>query len=407
MSSRIEAISKMKHLYLIILAGGEGTRLFPFSNPERPKQLCPIGGENWRENTFLKRTVENYLKCGFDSDHIIVVTSSSYQTRLTRAQLSIPGGIILDNVWEIPSSYGYAGTMVEATKRLAKIDKDAIVFNTPSDHYLTVDLGFVEAVYTAVTNAKKGNFSAIGVKTNDIDTIMTCGNIIYDQHTLNDGVALSKDFIEKPSKTQALQLARNNTSVCNTGICVWKAQALLKYAPASKNLTTERLMRAFNGYLRIVVGKFEWQDCGTLRGLYSALNKTDYCRNVTLGEGIFNLDVSCKNSLFYADKGLVLDVSDIEDSAVIFTRINNQPILVISNLNESQKIKELAEDYSRHEKILIDDFSLGARNNEILYSNMYNEFSIGFVNVDNIVTYITRRSDNGNLVAEIFKRKHD
>ena len=407
-ASRIEALSKMEHLYLVILAGGEGTRLFPYSNPERPKQLCPIGGENRRTNTFLKRTIENYLECGFDRKRIIIVTSSSYQTEKTRCQLSIPGGVIQDNIWEIPSSYGYAGTMVEVTKKIAEIDSEAIVFNTPSDHYLTTGNEFVEAVYTAVSSAENGSISSIGVKTSDIVTIMTCGNIIYDKNSIKDGVALSKDFIEKPSKTQARQLAHNNTSVCNTGICVWRVKDLIKYAPQpSEGLSTEKLMRAFNGYLRIIIGRFKWQDCGTLRGLYSALDKTGVGHNVMLGDGRFNLDTTCKNSLFYADKGMVLDASDIVDCAVAFTRINKQPILVVSNLDESQKIKELAEDYSKHEKLLIDDFSLGARNNEVLYSNMYNSFSVGFVNVENIVVCITRRSDNGELIAEIFKRKND
>ena len=407
-SSRIEALSKMEHLYLVILAGGEGTRLFPYSNPERPKQLCPIGGENWRANTFLKRTIANYLECGFDRKHIIIVTSSSYQTGQTRFQLSIPGGIILNNIWEIPSSYGYAGTMVEVTKRLAKIDSEAIVFNTPSDHYLDTGEEFVEAVFMAVNSAEEGNISAIGVKTKDVDTIMTCGNIVYDKHKIKDGVTVSKNFIEKPSRAHARQLAHSDTAICNTGICVWRAKDLLKYATMpSEGLTTENLMRAFNGYLRIVIGKFKWQDCGTLRGLYNALDKTEICHNVMLGDGGFNLDISCKNSLFYADKGMVLDVRDVVNCAVAFTSINHRPILVISNLDESQKIKELAEHYSEHEKILEEDFSFGARNNEVLYSNMYDSFSVGFVNVENVVVCIMRRSDSGELVAEIFKRKHD
>ena len=405
-SSSIAKLAKNVHLYLVILAGGEGTRLFPYSNPERPKQLCPIGGDN-QHDTFLKRTIANYIKCGFDRERIIIVTSSEYQTRLTRLQVSNPGGVLPNNIWEIPS-IGYSGTMVETTKRIAEIDSEAIILNTPSDHFLMPDDRFVEAVFTAVTNAEKGYVTAIGVKTNNLDTVMACGNIIYDQERLKDGITVSKDFIEKPGMTRARKLIKDGMSICNTGICAWRADALLKYAPKnSEKLTTERLMRAFNGYLRIVVGKFEWQDCGTLRGLYSALDKSPRYHNVVLGEGKFNLDSSCRRSLFYADKGLALSVSDTEDCAVVFTRIKDQPVLLISHLDESQKIKELAEDYSRHEKILIDDFSLSARNNKILYSNMYYEYSVGFVNVEDYVVHIVRRSDCGDIRAEIFKKKAD
>ena len=405
-SSRVNTLSKMAHLYLVILAGGEGTRLFPYSNPGRPKQLCPIGGNNPRTNTFIKRTIANYINCGFNRERIIVITSNGYQTRLIKRQITGPGGIPLDNIWEIPSSFGYSGTMVETTKRITEFDSEAIILNTPSDHILTPDYKFIEAVFTAVINAEKGYVSAIGVKTNSLDTVMACGNIIYDQEKLNNGITISKDFIEKPGITRARELIKNDTSVCNTGICVWRADALLEYAPKNtKDLTTERLMRAFNGRLRIVVGEFQWQDCGTLRGLYSALDKMPHTQNVVLGEGRINLDNSCKRSLFYADKGLSLNVSDTSDCAIIFTKVHNQPVLLISHLDESQKIKELAEDYSRHEKILIDDFSLGARNNRVLYSNMYYEYSVGFVNVEDYIVHIVRRSNYGDIEAEIFKKK--
>ena len=404
-STRIGQLARMKHLYLVILAGGEGTRLFPYSNPERPKQLCPIGGNNRSTNTFLKRTITNYINCGFNRERIIIVTSNECQTRLTKQQVCIPGGVPYNNIWEISSSYGYSGTMVEATKKIAELDSDAIVFNTPSDHLLTPDYKFIESIHTAITYAEQGCVSAIGIKTDDLDTVMSCGNIIYNQEKLKNGITVSEDFIEKPDEKQAKKLIKNSASVCNTGICVWKSDALLEYAPKdTKHLTTERLMRSFNGYLRIVVGEFKWQDCGTLRGLYSALGKTNSYRNVVLGEGKFNLDKSCQRSFFYADKGLILDVADAVNLAVIFTRIHGQPVLLISNLDESQKIKELAEDYSKHEKILIDDFSLGARNNRILYSNMYSEYSVGFVNVEDFVVHIVRRSDNGEIEAEVFKR---
>ena len=404
-SSRIKALAKMKHLYLMILAGGEGTRLFPYSNPERPKQLCPIGGNNEHTDTFLKKTIANYISCGFNRERIIIVTSNEHQTKLTKRQVCFPGGVPYNNVWEIPSSFGYSGTMVEATREIAKIDHEAVIVNTPSDHILTPDHKFIEAVYTAVINAENDCISAVGVKTDNLDTVMNCGNIIYDQEKLVNGVTVSKDFIEKPKKKQAKELLNNDKSVCNTGICAWKADVLFGHAPKdTEKLTTERLMRAFNGQLRIVVGEFKWQDCGTLRGLYSALDQSSRYHNVILGDGKFNLDNSCRQSLFYADKGLVLNASDVVDCAVIFTMINRQPVLLISRLDESQKIKELAEDYSKHEKFLIDDFSLGARNNRILYSNMYYDYSVGFVNVDDFVVHIVRRSDTGEIEAEVFKK---
>ena len=116
------------------------------------------------------------------------------------------------------------------------------------------------------------------------------------------------------------------------------------------------------------------------------------------------MDSSCRYSLFYVDKGLSLNVSDATNSAVIFTMIKDQPVLVITDLNEDQKIKELAEEFAYYGKLRNDETALTARNNEILYSNLKDKSSVGFVEVSDFVTRISRRSDYGTIEAEVFRR---
>ena len=91
------------------------------------------------------------------------------------------------------------------------------------------------------------------------------------------------------------------------------------------------------------------------------------------------------------------------DEAIIFTVINGQPIIVVAKLDKSQRIKELAEDYARHEAILADDFSFGARNNIVLGSNISDDLIVGFVGVENYAVYANRRSD-GTLEAAVSKQ---
>lgn len=354
-SSRIKALSKMEHLYLVILAGGEGTRLFPYSNSERPKQLCHIDGGDRDKDTFLKRTITNFVECGFDRNHIFVVTSNEVQVSATRHQAVNPRGVPIKNVWRIPAVYGYAGTMVEATKRIADLDPEAIVVTTPSDHYLTPNHQFISAILESVNYAKEGYICEIGT----IDR--------------------------------------------NTGIMAWQAANLLKFAPEdTESLTLKQLTGLFGDHPKLAVGDFEWRDCDTFLGLYKAISKTSH-QNVILGEGKYVLDTNCHHSLFYVDKDLTLNASGVVDSAVIFTMIGRQPVLVITELSESPKIKALAEEFACNGRLTNDEAELKARNNDVLYSNLKDESSVSFVNVSDFIACISRRCDYGTIEAEVFK----
>ena len=356
-SSRIKNLSQMEHLYLVILAGGEGTRLFPYSNPERPKQLCHIDGGDRRKDTFLKRTIANFVDAGFSRDRIIVVTSSERQVAITRHQACSPGGITLKNVWNISAIHGYYGTMVETTKRISEFDPGAIIVNIPSDHFLVPDYQFVEVIMEAVNNASQGYVSTVESESHD------------------------------------------------TGIIVWKAKELLKKAPSdTENLDLKQLMDSFGDDYKTSIGSFVWHDCDTFRGLYRAIEKTHLHHNVILGEGDHVLDSSCHHSLLYVDKGMILNVSDAVELAVVFTMIKHQPVLLVSKLNESQKIKDLAEDFAKNGKLTVDETELEANNNQILYSNISDQVSFAFVGVKNCAVRVYRRSDYGNYEAEIFKK---
>ena len=95
-----------------------------------------------------------------------------------------------------------------------------------------------------------------------------------------------------------------------------------------------------------------------------------------------------------------LQVTGAEDDAVVFTIIKGKPIVVIAKLKDSQRIKDLAEDYIRHEAFLTDDFSFGARNNMVLGSNISDDLIVGFVGVKNYVVYAHKESD-GTLSAVV------
>ena len=206
-------------------------------------------------------------------------------------------------------------------------------------------------------------------------------------------VAKQVNFVEKPDRALADKIMRQGNSACNTGINVWRADTINRLFTGRpfKGISTDEMMERFNS-LKVAVGNFEWHDCGTLKSLYEISKKTPNHKNANLGGGIFEC-IDCRRSLLYADEDMELQVSGAEDTAVLFTVINEKPILVIAKLSESQKIKRLAEDYLKHEDILTADFSMGARNNFILRSNISDDVIVGFVGVDNYYVYVYREPD--------------
>lgn len=382
-----------EHLWVAIIAGGKGTRLFPISHPDCPKQFCQLD----EHNTFIQAVVENFTFLGVKPTNIVVITTTDGQTELARKQC-LPRGIISQNILQVSPQLGYAGSMIKATSEIYKIDPAAIIINTPADQYLVPDFEFKAAIESAVAGAKNGNSVIVGVKVNDIVTAMGCGHAIYEE--TNAPCFPVTGFVEKPDRKKADEIMRQGNSACNTGINVWRADVVDRLFRGKKyrGISTNKMMEML-GDLQVAVGYFEWHDCGTLKSLYDISRKSPNTKNASIGGGTFER-MDCHRSLLYAIEGFELRVSGAEDDAVLFTSINERPIVVVAKLSDSQKIKLLAEDYLMHEEVLTDDFSMGARNNTVLRSNVSDEIIVGFVGVQNYAVYVHRKSD-GNLEAVV------
>lgn len=382
-----------EHLWTAIIAGGKGTRLFPISHPDCPKQFCQLD----ERNTFIQAVVDNFTFLGVKPTNIVVVTTSDSQTELAKKQC-LPRGILSQNILQLSPQLGYAGSMIKATSEIYKLDPAAIIINTPADQYLVPDFEFKAAIESAVAGAKNGNSVIVGVKVNDIVTAMGCGHAIYEE--TNSACFPVTGFVEKPDKKKADEIMRQGNSACNTGINVWRADVVngIFENKRYRGISTNKMMEML-GDLQVAVGYFEWHDCGTLKSLYDISRKSPNTKNATIGGGTFER-MDCHRSLLYAIEGFELRVSGAEDDAVLFTSINERPIVVVAKLSDSQKIKLLAEDYLVHEEILTDDFSMGARNNTVLRSNVSDEIVVGFVGVQNYAVYVHRNAD-GNLEAVV------
>lgn len=384
----------MSNVWIAIIAGGQGTRLFPLSHDNCPKQFCALN-EN---ETFIQATAKRFIRLGIEPKKIVVVVTNERQVELAKEQL-LPMGILSINIYKIPDSCGYAGAMVRAAEFIAKDDEDAVIINTPADQYVVTDEDFEATMFKSINSAASGNPTIVGVRVTDLVTVMGCGHASYETNDTGECKSVI-GFIEKPSEEVAIQLLKEENSACNTGINVWSAKTILAatrdYVDSRKNLDTDSLMSRFKN-IKLAIGKFRWYDCGTLKSLYDISPKTPNHKNSSLGGNIFRTD--CLGSMFITIKGIDIYAAGIENAAVVVNEINGRIVIAVVKLNDSQKVRELAEDYKAHSKFLTDDFSVGARNNHICRTNMSDDISVGFVGVNNYTVTALKHQPNSNITV--------
>ena len=398
---------QLKHVWLAVIAGGKGTRLFPISNEGCPKQFCDLN----KSETFIQATIKRFLKLGVSATRVVIITTNPNQTELA-VQQTQGLGILSQNICEVEDSWGYPGVMVKSTEIIAGIDPEAIIINTPSDQYIVEGEEFEQAIEGSLSIAAEGKLAVVGVRITDLVTATGCGHVVYDASEDADDFGFRKmaDFVEKPAKELADSLMRSEGSSCNTGINVWRVDTVLnKITPAmiverkkeasdsdqKWELRTDGFLKMFSE-VRAVAGAFRWYDCGTLQALYEISPKTPNHKNASIGGGVVDR-TDCMGNLFYAAEGFRLHVTGFKDcvGAVNIVQVNGVwlPISCIVKRSDSQRVKELAENILASKQILSTDFQINARNNIVMRSNISNEMVFGFVGVENCIVNAYKNTD--------------
>lgn len=394
-----QIFSSIKQLYVAIIAGGAGTRFFPISHKMCPKQFCRLDDDN----TFIQATMKRFRDLGVDVTRIIVITTNPIQTELANEQLN-ELGIPRKNILEIGSHYDYAGAMIKASQAIHRKNRRAVVINTPADQFVIADDEFRKAMKLAVESAMAGSPTLAGVKIRDINTVMGCGHAKYSPDETGE-IKSVVGFVEKfDNEAAAEELIREDASVCNTGINVWRTEDVLRTAESldlEAGVKTDALMDRFlkTSGLKLVFGSFTWFDCGTLKSFYDISDKTPVEQNAIRGEGDVRPD-DCCGALLMAPDGVELQVSHIKGAAVIVNEIDGRMFVAVVKHTHSQRVGELAADYNKNKEILSRDFSLDARNNRVAQTAISDRIAAVFVGVHRH-TIAAIPTSNGNMIISV------
>jgi mannose-1-phosphate guanylyltransferase len=273
------------------MAGGVGSRFWPESRSECPKQFLDILGVG---KTFLRQTYERFLPL-VPAENILVVTGEAYRDLVAEQIPELAPSQILGE----PLGRNTAPCIAYAAFRLHATDSDSVMIVTPADHLVTGEDEFRRAISESVDFALAGDaMMTIGITPTRPDT--GYGYIqVEERHT---GVCKVRTFTEKPNAELAKVFVESGEFFWNSGIFVWRTDVILRalsehledvyqiFSSCADDFGTPRepdtvrriypevqnvsidfgvLEKAHNVHVRC--SDFGWSDVGTWNSLYENL----------------------------------------------------------------------------------------------------------------------------------------
>ena len=326
----------MENIYCLIMAGGSGTRFWPRSRTQKPKQYLSLFGEE----SLLESTIGRFEKM-MSPENIYIVSGKNQSVVLEAQTPSVPR----KNLIYEPVGKNTLPCIGLAALFAARDNPDGVMVVSPSDHLIQDDDIFHNTIMAAARIAIKEK----GLVTIGITPVYPATGYGYVQvdHELDTASSIRqfrvKRFVEKPDFETASSYLEQGNFYWNSGLFVFKVSVFLdavkKYAPAlyadlekigehiGKSSFEETLDRVYRevesisidyGIMEhadnifLVEGNFRWNDLGSWESVYLFSQKDE---NGNAGSGK-KLLVDTTGSYVYSDDGLVALIG-LEDVVVV------------------------------------------------------------------------------------------
>jgi mannose-1-phosphate guanylyltransferase len=350
-----------ENTYCVIMAGGIGSRFWPMSTSDIPKQFLDVLEIG---RSLIQMTFDRFSKIT-DPERIFVITNEKYIDMVSEQLPEIPK----ENILGEPVMKNTAPVVTWAAHKINKINPDATLIVTPSDHLIINDTAFKRNVNSAINEAvDNSKLVTLGIKPTRPDTGYGYIHFETEEEVVPGSIAKVKKFTEKPNKELAEIFIKSGEYYWNSGIFIWTAKSILKsinkfnpelyklfevaYSGSLEN-EKQNVNRAFLSCenisidyavlehaknVSVVLATFNWSDLGTWGSLYDQVEK-DSLGNSVSGDAK-TLDIH--NCLIKLPKGKKAIIQGLEDYIVVESKDGS---LLIMQRNKEQHIKGYLKDF--------------------------------------------------------------
>ena len=347
----------MENNYCIIMAGGIGSRFWPMSTPQKPKQFLDVLGIG---KSLLQMTFERLTKIAPETQ-IYIMTNEGY-VDLVKEQLPM---ISRSQILTEPKRKNTAPCIAYAASKIHSMNPNATLIVAPSDHLILKEDKFTEIVEIAIKTANQNNrLVTLGIKPTRPDTGYGYIEFTEKGDILGGQVREVKHFTEKPEREVAELFLKSGNYYWNSGIFVWTAKTILdalkKFKPELLGLFSEE-----NGFYNtsneqtsinhcfevcedisidfsvmenaknvdVVLANFDWSDLGTWGSVYTHLDK-DYNGNAVIGDNVYMINSS--NCIVNLPNSKLALIEGLNNHIVV----ESDNMLMILHKNDEQNLKK-------------------------------------------------------------------
>jgi mannose-1-phosphate guanylyltransferase len=348
---------KNKNYYAILMAGGVGSRFWPVSTQDFPKQFHDMLGTG---DTLIQKTFHR-LATIIPKENIFILTNERYNDLVFE---QLPEVTKRQVVLE-PAMRNTAPCILYASLKIQKENKDAVMLVAPSDHWIEDENAFADNVQHAFNFCENNNaLMTLGIKPTFPNT--GYGYIEYDNAS-SDAIKSVNQFREKPDYETAKSFIKQGNFLWNAGIFMWSTKSVVEafknnqpelfklfengmevyntdleddfiksnYSKA-ENISVDYAIMEKSKNVYVLPATFDWNDLGTWGSLYDKLDK-DKNNNAVVNARTLTEDASGNMIRTKADKVVVVD--GLQDYIIV----DKEEVLLIYPKTKEQDIKKVLQ----------------------------------------------------------------
>ena len=347
----------MKNNYCIIMAGGIGSRFWPFSRNNRPKQFLDFFGTG---RSLLQMTFDRFARV-MPAENILIVSNVIYKDLILEQLPEIkPNQILLE-----PNRRNTAPCIAYAVNRIKAMTDKANIVVAPSDHLILKENEFLDTIKEGLNFVENNNsLLTLGIKPSRPET--GYGYIQIDDGDTN--LRRVKTFTEKPNMELAQIFYETGEFYWNSGIFLWNLQTIDKafhsllpevatkfdtgkgifntdaeqefideMYPSCPNISIDYGIMEKASNVHVLCSDFGWTDLGTWGSLYE-MSPKDENENVSLK--CKTMFYESKNNIVALPAGKLAVIQDLDGYIVA----ESDNVLLICKLEDEQKIRQFVTD---------------------------------------------------------------